>query len=75
MHPSPTQEACLYFSFEIIKLVCVCDDRKREIATYEQTKLSEELQVSQSVNELKLNNGKEVTVGFEYDVISTQSSK
>jgi hypothetical protein len=24
MHPSPTQKACLYFSFEIIKLVCVC---------------------------------------------------
>ncbi len=24
MHPSPTQEACLYFSSEIIKLVCVC---------------------------------------------------
>jgi hypothetical protein len=24
MHPSPTQGACLYFSSEIIKLVCVC---------------------------------------------------
>ena len=23
MHPSPTQEACLYCSFEMIKLVCV----------------------------------------------------
>ena len=39
-----------------------------------QTKLSEKSQVSQSINELKLYISGGPPVGFEYDVISTQSS-